>query len=103
MYAPGRRGRFATKVAKSNDNAHAEGVLHGIVSSKLKFINEEDNGVREAFFLCPVVLFFIPTAFPCKSVMIVSITDRWTSKCGGDHKPPYIFLGGENYEYYIGS
>ena len=32
MYAPGRRGRFATKVAKSNDNAHAEGVLHGIVS-----------------------------------------------------------------------
>ena len=32
MDAPGRRGRFATKVAKSNDDARAEGATHGIVS-----------------------------------------------------------------------
>ena len=32
MDAPGRRGRFATKSAKSNDDARAEGASDGIVS-----------------------------------------------------------------------
>ena len=30
--APGRRGRFATEVAKSNDDARAVGAYNGIVS-----------------------------------------------------------------------
>ena len=33
MDAPGRRGRFATKSAKSNDDACAVGTFHCIVSS----------------------------------------------------------------------
>ena len=32
MDAPGRRGRFAGKPAKSNDDARAEGASDGIVS-----------------------------------------------------------------------
>ena len=32
MDAPGRRGRFATGVAKSSDDARAEGASDGIVS-----------------------------------------------------------------------
>ena len=32
MDAPGRRGRFATKLAKSNDDARAKGASDGIVS-----------------------------------------------------------------------
>ena len=32
MDAPGRRGRFATKSAKSSDEARAEGAYNGIVS-----------------------------------------------------------------------
>ena len=35
MDGPGRRGRFATLVAKSSDDARAEGASNGIVSLRI--------------------------------------------------------------------
>ena len=66
-------------------------------------MNEEDNGVREAFFLCPTVLFFYTYRISMKighdriNHRQMDIEMWWGSQT------TIYFLGGENYEYYIGS
>ena len=73
MDAPGRRGRFATLVAKSNDDARAVGAPHGIVSlhnfslapSATLSFHKENSVIAEGLLVLRARFVIFPTSKYC--------------------------------------